>query len=240
MRISGAHVNRGRSLPPLSITAPSAAPMTNSATGGTSHMTNKTRIRVARIAAGAVIAAGASFTAAGIASADECDLVVICAGTPSPDPTPTATDPTGVPTQPDPDPTTADPEPSLPDPEPTTALPEPSEPEEPSTEPSEPTDEDPTDTPSDDPSDETGTGSDGGNSNTDPDGGSNTSVQEEGSSALTDTGSETAAQGSGDELAETGAAETTFLIIGAATMIAGGVAFRVLPRLVGGRGGAAA
>ncbi|SCD36494.1 hypothetical protein GA0115253_1001518, partial [Streptomyces sp. Termitarium-T10T-6] len=37
-----------------------------------------------------------------------------------------------------------------------------------------------------------------------------------------------------EELAETGAAETTFLVIGAATMIAGGIGFRVLPRLVGG------
>ncbi|NEA62217.1 hypothetical protein [Streptomyces sp. SID12488] len=206
-------------------------------------MTNKTRIRVARIAAGAVIAAGASFTAAGIASAtdgDDC-VIEVCAGTPSPD---EPTDPvTEIPT--DPAPTTADPETSQPEePEPTESAPDTSEPEEPSTEPSEPTEEDPTATPSDDSTgDETGTGgdgSDGGNSNTDPDGGSNTSVQEEGSSALTDTGSDTSAQGSGDELAETGAAETGFLIIGAATMIAGGIAFRVLPRLVGGRGGAAA
>ncbi|WP_051845288.1 LPXTG cell wall anchor domain-containing protein [Streptomyces globisporus] len=37
-----------------------------------------------------------------------------------------------------------------------------------------------------------------------------------------------------EELAETGAAETSFLIIGAATMIAGGIGFRMLPRLVGG------
>ncbi|MEU3304770.1 hypothetical protein ABZ729_33905, partial [Streptomyces sp. NPDC006678] len=37
-----------------------------------------------------------------------------------------------------------------------------------------------------------------------------------------------------EELAETGAAETTFLLIGAATMIAGGIGFRMLPRLVGG------
>ncbi|MFP1626848.1 LPXTG cell wall anchor domain-containing protein [Streptomyces sp. 5K101] len=40
--------------------------------------------------------------------------------------------------------------------------------------------------------------------------------------------------GDGGELAETGAAETTFLLIGAATMIAGGIGFRMLPRLVGG------
>ncbi|MET9106255.1 LPXTG cell wall anchor domain-containing protein [Streptomyces zhihengii] len=37
-----------------------------------------------------------------------------------------------------------------------------------------------------------------------------------------------------EELAETGAAETTFLLLGAATMIAGGIGFRMLPRLVGG------
>ncbi|MEU0405101.1 LPXTG cell wall anchor domain-containing protein [Streptomyces sp. NPDC006197] len=37
-----------------------------------------------------------------------------------------------------------------------------------------------------------------------------------------------------EELAETGAAETSFLVIGAATMIAGGIGFRMLPRLVGG------
>ncbi|MBK3593136.1 LPXTG cell wall anchor domain-containing protein [Streptomyces sp. SID3915] len=42
-------------------------------------------------------------------------------------------------------------------------------------------------------------------------------------------------QGKGkDELAETGAAETTFLLVGAATMIAGGIGFRMLPRLAGG------
>ncbi|MGW9040112.1 LPXTG cell wall anchor domain-containing protein, partial [Streptomyces sp. NPDC055721] len=42
-----------------------------------------------------------------------------------------------------------------------------------------------------------------------------------------------------EELAETGAAETSFLIIGAATMIAGGIGFRMLPRLVGGGGNVA-
>ncbi|WP_016908369.1 LPXTG cell wall anchor domain-containing protein, partial [Streptomyces xiaopingdaonensis] len=43
-----------------------------------------------------------------------------------------------------------------------------------------------------------------------------------------------------EELADTGAAETTFLLVGAATMIAGGVGFRFLPRLLGRNGGAAA
>ncbi|PLW71120.1 hypothetical protein C0036_19505, partial [Streptomyces sp. DJ] len=35
-----------------------------------------------------------------------------------------------------------------------------------------------------------------------------------------------------EELAETGAGQTTFLLVGAATMIAGGVAFRMMPNLV--------
>jgi hypothetical protein len=38
-----------------------------------------------------------------------------------------------------------------------------------------------------------------------------------------------------DELADTGAAETTYLLVGAATMIAGGVAFRVMPRMMNRR-----
>lgn len=38
-----------------------------------------------------------------------------------------------------------------------------------------------------------------------------------------------------EELAETGASETAFLLVGAATMIAGGVAFRLMPRLVSRR-----
>ncbi|HEX5566621.1 MAG TPA: collagen-like protein [Streptomyces sp.] len=38
-----------------------------------------------------------------------------------------------------------------------------------------------------------------------------------------------------EELAETGAAETTLLLVGAATMIAGGVGFRLMPRLAGRR-----
>ena len=103
------------------------------------------------------------------------------------------------------------------------------------TEPTE--DPDPTDEPTSGSSsvpDENGTG---GN-DADPNGGS--SAQEEGSSALTDTGSDTRTQGKDGALAETGAGRTTFLIIGAATMVAGGVGFRLLPRLAGGRGGAAA
>ncbi|MDT9701566.1 hypothetical protein [Streptomyces sp. P17] len=195
-------------------------------------MTKKTRIRIARIAAGAVIAAGASLTAAGVAAADtgeDCGLLGICV-TPEPDPT-----------EPEPEPTETEP----------TVIPTETEPTEPTTEPTEPTEDpeptEPTEDP--EPTDDPGNGNGNGNgngtgNNTDPDGGSGESAQQQGSSSLTDTGDETAsdtsAQGSGEELAETGAAQTTFLLIGAATMIAGGVGFRVLPRLVSGRGGAAA
>jgi hypothetical protein len=204
-------------------------------------MTKKTRIRVARIAAGAVIAAGASLTAAGAASAaeaEDCLLGILCAEespVPTPTPTPTPTEePTGIPT-------------NLPTDPPSTEEP----PAEPTDEPTEPT-EDPTDEPSS-PGNGNGNGNGGGNgnangggngggNNADPDGGAST--QEQGSSALTDTGSDNTpapqAQAGGPELAETGAAQTTFLVLGAATMIAGGVGFRVLPRLMGGRGGAAA
>lgn len=42
-----------------------------------------------------------------------------------------------------------------------------------------------------------------------------------------------------EELAETGSSETVLLIIGAATMIAGGVAFRFMPNLVNRNGAAA-
>ncbi|MBT2529958.1 LPXTG cell wall anchor domain-containing protein, partial [Streptomyces sp. ISL-99] len=49
-------------------------------------------------------------------------------------------------------------------------------------------------------------------------------------------GSQPVAQGKAkEELAATGAAQTSFLLIGAATMIAGGIGFRMLPRLVNGR-----
>ena len=37
------------------------------------------------------------------------------------------------------------------------------------------------------------------------------------------------------QLAETGAGETAFLLVGAATMIAGGIGFRLMPRLVSRR-----
>lgn len=206
-------------------------------------MTKKTRIRVARIAAGAVIAAGASLTAAGAASALEIGVnaeandaglglglsVSADDEDPGDEPGDDETDPgCGIGTSPDcPEEPTE--EPSTPE-EPTEEPTIPEEPTEEPTTPGEPTEE-PTEAPSE--------SAPGGG--LDPDGGA--SPQEEGSSSLTDTGEEApaaSAQGNGKELAETGAAETTFLVIGAATMIAGGIGFRVLPRLMSGRGGAAA
>ncbi|MFS8202661.1 LPXTG cell wall anchor domain-containing protein [Streptomyces sp. CWNU-52B] len=205
-------------------------------------MTKKTRIRVARIAAGAVIAAGASLTAAGAASALDINANVagvelgvginVADDDPTDDPTiPTdpTDDPTVIPTDPTDDPT-----------EPT------EEPTEPTEEPTEPTEE-PTDGPTDDPTDAPSTpgddnngGGSGGNNNNPDGGGSNPVEQGEGKESLTDTGSDTSAQGTGGELAETGAAENiTYLLIGAATMIAGGIGFRMLPRLMNGRGAAA-
>ncbi|MEV2195715.1 LPXTG cell wall anchor domain-containing protein [Streptomyces phaeochromogenes] len=201
-------------------------------------MTKKTRIRIARIAAGAVIAAGASLTAAGAASAldvgvqvgglnvgasadkDGVEVGLNVEDPTTPAPTPTEPEePTVIPTDPTEEPPTEEP--------PT---------EEPTEEPTEPTDE-PTVEPSD-PGNGNG-GSTGGN-DTDPDGGSQPVEQGAGKESLTDTGSDTSAQGTGGELAETGAAENiTYLLIGAGTMIAGGIGFRMLPRLMNGRGAAA-
>ncbi|MFD8425442.1 hypothetical protein [Streptomyces sp. NPDC059466] len=193
-------------------------------------MTKKTRIRAARIAACAVIAAGASLTAAGAASALDINVGVTLDG-----PTPTASD-TGIPTSPAPSDSapTSEPPTTPPPSESAPATTEPTDgPTDPTEEPTEPTD--PTDEPTDNPTDGAGTG--GNDSN--PDGGSKPVEQGKGSSVLTDTGSDTSAQGKSGELAETGAAETTFLLVGAATMIAGGIGFRLLPRLMGGRGAAA-
>ena len=189
-------------------------------------MTKKTRIRVARIAAGAVIAAGASLTAAGAASALEIGvnaeandaglgLGETLDGDEPGDGDDQTEDPgCGIGTNPD-----------CPD-----------DGETPGDGGETPGDgEGPVEEPTEAPSEAAPGGG------LDPDGGA--SPQEEGSSSLTGTGDEppaASAQGDGKELAETGAAETTFLVIGAATMIAGGVGFRVLPRLMSGRGGAAA
>ncbi|MFI1421763.1 LPXTG cell wall anchor domain-containing protein [Streptomyces sp. NPDC020731] len=204
-------------------------------------MTKKTRIRVARIAAGAVIAAGASLSAAGAASALEFNIGITAEGD-DPDPgCDIAVDP-----ECEEEPGGEEPggeEPGGEEPggeEPGGEEPGGEEPggEEPGGE--QPGGEDPVEEPSENPGNGNG-GSNGGGNAADPDGGA--SPQDEGSSALTDTGDDapaTSAQGDGKELAETGAAETTFLLIGAATMIAGGIGFRVLPRLMTGRDGAAA
>lgn len=192
-------------------------------------MTKKTRIRVARIAAGVVIAAGASLTAAGVASAGDLNV----SATAEPDPTLSQTGIPTVPASTPPESTPPAPTSSAPsEPAPTTSAPsdEPTDPTEEPTEPGEPTDD-----PTDDPTDGSGTG--GNNSN--PDGGAKPVEQGKGSSGLTDTGSDASAQGDSGELAETGAVETTFLLVGAATMIVGGIGFRVLPRLMNGRGTAA-
>ncbi|MGW3624509.1 LPXTG cell wall anchor domain-containing protein [Streptomyces sp. NPDC000880] len=211
-------------------------------------MTKKTRIRVARIAAGAVIAAGASLTAAGAASAVGGDLnlgpLTVKAnvdqsgveaglgidGDPTVIPDPTVTPPTTPPVTPDP-PTTP---PTTPEP-PTTP---PTTPEPPTTPPTTP--EPPTGTPTDQP---TGDPSENPTSPTTPGNGNDAgtcTVDLNGAQCAdnTDTdsaGSQPVEQGAAkEELAQTGAAETTFLLIGAATMIAGGIGFRMLPRLVGG------
>ncbi|GHD73506.1 hypothetical protein GCM10010317_085350 [Streptomyces mirabilis] len=203
-------------------------------------MTKKTRIRVARIAAGVVIAAGASLTAAGAASALDINVGVTVDGDPSATPTVTGipTDPTTDPGTPT-DPVTPPATPTIPStptgPATPTTTPPTDEPTDPTEDPTEPTD------PTDSPTDGSGTGTGGNDSN--PDGGSKPVEQGKGSSGLTDTGantsSDTSAQGKKGQLAETGAAETMFLLVGAATMIAGGIGFRLLPRLANGRGAAA-
>ncbi|MBL1286754.1 hypothetical protein JKV81_07830, partial [Streptomyces sp. For3] len=107
----------------------------------------------------------------------------------------------------------------------------------------EPTDE-PTDTPTDEPTDEPTDGPTDTPTEEPTDGAtdaptgapSDPSYPDAGDNTDTDSvGNQPVEQGKGkDELAETGAAETTFLLIGAATMIAGGIGFRILPRLAGG------
>ncbi|MGH4032814.1 hypothetical protein ACQB60_28210 [Actinomycetota bacterium Odt1-20B] len=228
-------------------------------------MTKKTRIRVARIAAGAVIAAGASLSAAGAASALDLGVDLGGAGVnasvdedgvgvdvhgpkgddPTGDPTVIPTDPTDEPTDPTDEPTDPTDEPTDPTDEPTDPTDEPTDPTD---EPTDPTDEptDPTGEPTDPTGEPTGQPTHGGGDHdgTNPDGGSKPVEQGKGKDGLSQTGTKPVEQ-VGDkgkdkgELAETGAAETTFLVIGAATMIAGGIGFRILPRLVGNRGAAA-
>ncbi|MGW6297072.1 hypothetical protein [Streptomyces sp. NPDC055058] len=214
-------------------------------------MTKKTRVRVARIAAGAVVAAGASLMVAGVAQADpilpdpSCGII----GT-----DPDCEDDGGGENPDNPgEPGNGGENPDNPG-EPGNGGENPGEPgnggenpEEPGNggeNPEEPGNggEDPVEEPTEKPTTPGGDKGGDDDAGTTPAGGNGPAAQEQGSSALTDTGDApaTSAQGSGDELAETGAAETTFLVIGAATMIAGGIGFRVLPRLMTGRGGAAA
>ncbi|MFD8970468.1 LPXTG cell wall anchor domain-containing protein [Streptomyces sp. NPDC059568] len=209
-------------------------------------MTKKTRIRVARVAAGAVIAAGASLTIAGAAQAvgigvsADVGLIGI-----NEDPPPTSEPPTVIPDPPtseEPTPPTQEPEPpTSEEPTPPTQEPEPPTSEEPTppTEEPEPS-TDPTSDPSTDPTDDPGNGAVTGGNGGGDDGAGTCTVDLDGAECVdnTDTdsaGSQPVQQGAAkEELAETGAAETSFLLIGAATMIAGGIGFRMLPRLVGG------
>ncbi|WP_405802331.1 PT domain-containing protein [Streptomyces halstedii] len=213
-------------------------------------MTKKTRVRVARIAAGAVIAAGASLTVTGVAQAAGLVEIGVDAGydgTPgeSTEEPPNPGEPTEGPTEEPPNPGEPTEEPTQePTEEPTgepTQEPTGEPTEEPTGEPTqEPTGE-PTEEPTGEPTKMPGTsGGSGGNGAVGNGGGGDCTVDANGVACAdnTDTdsvGNQPVEQGKGkDELAETGAAETTFLLVGAATMIAGGIGFRILPRLAGG------
>ncbi|MFD0142931.1 MULTISPECIES: LPXTG cell wall anchor domain-containing protein [unclassified Streptomyces] len=215
-------------------------------------MTKKTRIRVARIAAGAIIAAGASLTAAGAASAVGVDLTIgvqaelpevdptCIPGTPGCEETPPTTPPVTTPPVTTPPvttppvttppvttpPVTTPPVTTPPVTTPPVTTPPVTTPPvtTPPTTPTTPGETPSPTTPSDDSTDDAGTCTvdlDGAECVNNPD--------------TDNAGSQPVEQGKAkEELAETGAAETSFLIIGAATMIAGGIGFRMLPRLVGG------
>ncbi|MFF7341211.1 LPXTG cell wall anchor domain-containing protein [Streptomyces sp. NPDC008163] len=204
-------------------------------------MTKKTRLRVARTAAGAVIVAGASLTAAGAAQA--AGIGVDAAGVETgvrPTAEPGAEDPgdDGDPCSPL-DPRCEPPEPSATPPHHSAPPTGPARPSEPPTTPQSPppTPAKPSATPTQTPtrSADPGKGPSGRGGGVGQIGVSGGG----GSTDNTDTdsvGSQPVEQGRGkDELAETGAGETAFLLAGAATMIAGGVGFRVLPRLVRSR-----
>ncbi|MFF5917843.1 LPXTG cell wall anchor domain-containing protein [Streptomyces flavochromogenes] len=233
-------------------------------------MTKQMRIRIARIAAGAVIAAGASLTAAGAAQAvgafGENDPTPTptcipgtagCQETTPPETTPPVTTPpettppvttppvttppvTTPPVTTPPEttpPVTTPPVTTPPETTPPVTTP-PVETTEPGT--GETTEPGPVETTEPGPVETTGP-ADGGTDNGDA---GTCTVDLDGAECVdsgnsnTDTnnaGSQPVQQGQAkEELAETGAAETSFLIIGAATMIAGGIGFRMLPRLVGG------
>ncbi|MDT3399343.1 LPXTG cell wall anchor domain-containing protein [Streptomyces sp. B1866] len=220
-------------------------------------MTKKTRLRFARIATGTVMVAGASLAAAGAASAVGVDVGIGGVGVSAnvdrdgldagvhinTTDDPSTTIPTGPPVTSAP-PTSAPPtvEP------PTTPPPSPTIPTIPPGTPStKPPTKPPTGTPTTGPA-PTGTptvapssaapGTGGGDSGTctvDLD-----STDCEDNTGTDAAGSKPVQQGkSKEELAHTGAAETAYLLVGAATMIAGGIGFRFLPRLAAGRDKAA-
>ncbi|MFI1401128.1 hypothetical protein [Streptomyces sp. NPDC020681] len=204
---------------------------------------------MARLAVIGVVATGASIAAAGVGQAvtgEDCELILLCPGDPSPTPTPTG----------DPTPTLSEyptprlseyPGPTLseaPDPTPTLSeYPTPTVTDDPDPTPTLSEAPDPTPTVTEDPEPTLTTSAPGqrsGANDNDPDGNVGTcTVDLEGAecadiSESDGAGSQAAGQGGAkEELAESGAAENTFLIIGGATMIAGGIGFRLLHRLVG-------
>ncbi|WP_093849792.1 hypothetical protein [Streptomyces pini] len=226
-------------------------------------MTNsRTRVRVARVAAGAVFLAGVSLTAVGTASALEGSAALgvsftndddpevpenttdvnVSVGNTTEDPGNTTEDPGN--TTEDPGNTTEDPGNTTEDPGNTTEDPG-NTTEDPGNTTEDPgnTTEDPGNTTEDPGGDSNGgstggpdpatTGGTGGGGDEDV----NTCILDE---STVDCGPDTDSVGTKpisqekpkEELAKTGAAETTFLLIGAATMIAGGVGFRLMPRMV--------
>ncbi|MEU6882612.1 LPXTG cell wall anchor domain-containing protein [Streptomyces sp. NPDC046712] len=212
-------------------------------------MTKKTRVRVARIAAGAVIAAGASLTAAGAAQAvgvsfgaeieigangpEDCIPGDASCETPPVTPPvttpPVTTPPVTTPpvtTPPVTTPPVTTPPVTTP---PVTTPPVTTPPTGKPTDKPKPTEPAPGETPA---PTTPGDGSDDSNTCTvDLDG----AECVDNNPGTNNAGQQPVEQGKAkEELAETGAAETSFLIIGAATMIAGGIGFRMLPRLVGG------
>ncbi|MGW9435429.1 hypothetical protein [Streptomyces sp. NPDC055607] len=241
-------------------------------------MRKRTRIRIARIAAGAVMAAGVSLTAAGAAQAagvsigfgaevgdDDppggCEVEPLGCNPEEPkpeepkpeepkpeEPKPEEPKPEEPkPEEPKPEePKPEEPKPEEPKPEepkPEEPKPEEPKPEEPKPEepkPEEPKPEEPKPeqpAPGDpDPSDQNPEvpGTDGsGPAESSTSGGGDGAVVD--NTDTNNAGSQPVQQGEAkEELAETGATETSFLVIGAATMIAGGIGFRMLPRLVAG------
>ncbi|SFK68955.1 hypothetical protein SAMN05192584_10826 [Streptomyces pini] len=219
-------------------------------------------MRVARVAAGAVFLAGVSLTAVGTASALEGSAALgvsftndddpevpenttdvnVSVGNTTEDPGNTTEDPGN--TTEDPGNTTEDPGNTTEDPGNTTEDPG-NTTEDPGNTTEDPgnTTEDPGNTTEDPGGDSNGgstggpdpatTGGTGGGGDEDV----NTCILDE---STVDCGPDTDSVGTKpisqekpkEELAKTGAAETTFLLIGAATMIAGGVGFRLMPRMV--------